>query len=440
MIESMAGRTKEVKKIRIALLGLGTVGSGVWEILKSNNKEVLNNSGYDIEIAKILVRDADRKRGVKVPKQLITTNFNDIIEDDSIKIIVEVMGGINPTKEYILKSIRRGKHIVTANKMLLAIHGEEIFKLAKEEGVKVFYEASVAGGIPIINSISESLTANKIDDLYGIINGTTNYILTKMQSDNMSFEDALKEAQEKGYVEEDMTSDIDAYDAQYKLSILANLAFGTKVDLHNIYREGISEVTMEDMINARELGYCIKLLAIAKTEDDELELRVHPTMIPLTHPLANVSSCFNSIFIKGNVVGDLMFYGAGAGGLATGSAIVSDIIAIIKNINNESKYSFEADKKILKIKNIDDIETVIYTKLNINNDSKIISKVLEILELNNVTLKSFNTNNINKEIELSLMTSKSREKNIKTAIENLKKNNIINKVSSFIRVEDFSKI
>ena len=235
-----------MKKIKIALLGLGNVGTGVWKIFQMNKDEIEKRSGYEVEISKILVRDKKKNRGLDVPKEIITTNFKDILGDEDIKIVVEVIGGIEPAKSYILNAIKNKKHIVTANKMLLATKGDELFKAADENGVMFRYEASVAGGIPIINGINESLTANKIENLYGIVNGTTNYILSKMDLEKVSFKTALKEAQVKGYAEAVSTSDVDGFDSQYKLAILAALSFGTQVDVSNVYREGITNISSLD--------------------------------------------------------------------------------------------------------------------------------------------------------------------------------------------------
>lgn len=426
-----------MKKVKIALLGLGTVGSGVWQILKSNKNEITRKCGYEIEVAKILVRNKDKKRAVDVPKEIVTTNFNDILNDDSINIVVEVMGGIDPTNEYIISSIMRKKHIVTANKMLLAINGHEIYSTAKREGVSVHYEASVAGGIPIINNIKESLTANKIEELYGIVNGTTNYILTKMQFENMTFEDALKEAQEKGYVEADMSSDIDAYDAQYKLSILSSLAFNSKINVNEIYREGIANITSQDISYAKDLGYAIKLLAIAKNIGDALELRVHPTMIPETHPLANVHNCFNSVFVKGNAVGELMFYGRGAGDLPTGSAVVGDIISVLRNEIGVVKDSISCELDNKSIKHVDDIESEYYIRVTICDDKCYLGKVISTLEEQNVTIKSIKQGgDDNGNFVITLITNISRENSIRKAIDIFGKQSITQEINSIIRIEN----
>ena len=275
-----------MKKVKIALLGLGNVGRGVFTILQQNKDEIMKRSGYEIEVSKVLVRDVTKNRGVAVPEEVLTTDFEEILNDDSIKIVVEVMGGIDPAKEYMMRAMEAKKHIVTANKMLLATAGDEVFEKAEEMGIMFQYEASVAGGIPIINGINENLTANKINELFGIVNGTTNYILSKMELENLDFDEVLEEAKQKGYAEADPTSDIDGYDAQYKLAILASLAFGTKVKVNDVYREGITKIKPIDMKYASDFGMSIKLLAIAKDDNGKLELRVHPTMIPETHPLA----------------------------------------------------------------------------------------------------------------------------------------------------------
>lgn len=429
-----------MKNIKIALLGLGNVGSGVWKIFNANKEEIVKRSGYNVEISKILVRDIDKPRLVHVPKELLTTDYNEILSNDDIKIVVELMGGIEPAKEYIIKAMRSKKHIVTANKMLLAIQGDELYEIADEEGVGLNYEASVAGGIPIIAGINESLTANKIESLYGIINGTTNYILTKMQFEGASFEDALKEAQEKGYAEADPTSDVEGYDAQYKLSILASLAFGTKINTENVYREGISNITKSDIECANQFGYVIKLLGIIKEVEGELELRVHPTMIPKRHPLANVHDSFNAVFVRGNAVGDLMFYGKGAGDLPTGSAVVSDIISILRN-----NISLEAEGLVTKnnlwvreTRSFDEIKSKYYMMISVEDKIGVLGTVTNVFGRSNVNVKSIAQREVkNNFITLVLTTHETKEENISKAIESLEKLEEICTVHNVIRIEDF---
>ena len=433
-----------MKKVKIALLGLGNVGRGVYNILIKNKEEIMKRSGYEIEVSKILVRSLDKYRGVEVSNDILTTNFDDIINDDSIKIVVEVMGGIEPAKEYILRAIEKNKHIVTANKMLLATEGKEVFEKADEKKVMFQYEASVAGGIPIINSINENLTANKINELYGIVNGTTNYILSKMELEGLEFDDVLEEAKEKGYAEADPTSDIEGYDAQYKLAILSALSFGTKISVDDVYREGITKIKPIDMKYASDFNMSIKLLAIAKENNGELELRVHPTMIPETHPLANVYDSFNAIFINGNAVGDLMFYGKGAGDMPTGSAVVSDIISILrKNIDTKNENPVVKDNLWNKnVKSIDDVESRYYIRLTVQDKPGVLGQITTIFGSNRVSLKSViqkgRKHDDTFEVTLVLITHKTKEALINDSIDKLHDLRSIKSVENIIRIEDFS--
>ena len=425
-----------MKKVRIALLGLGNVGKGVWNILQKNGEEIAQRSGYDIEVAKILVRDVNKDRGVNVPKGILTTNFEEIIKDDSIEIVVEVMGGIEPAMEYILKSVRKKKNVVTANKMLIATHGKEIFAEVEENGVSINFEASVAGGIPVINGINENLAANKIEEIKGIINGTTNYILTKMTLEGMDFSGALKEAQEKGYAEADPTSDVEGFDAAYKLAILAALAFETEVDINDVYKEGITKVSALDIQFAKEMGYVVKLLAIAKEVDGKLELRVHPTMIPAIHPLANVNDAFNAVFIKGNAVGELMLYGRGAGELPTGSAVVGDIISVLRSERNGSNISLShyRDKKVAPM---DDVEAEYYIRMTIRDMPGVLGRVATKLGENNVSIFSFIQKPVKGEFAtVVFVTHKNLEGNVKKALKEILEMDDINKVENVIRIEE----
>ena len=432
-----------MKKVKIALLGLGNVGRGVWNILQMNGEEIMKRSGCQVEVAKILVRDPSKARAVKVPEELITTNFDEILNDDSIKIIVEVMGGIEPAREYILKSLNKKKHIVTANNMLLATYGDELFKKADEEEVMLNYEASVAGGIPIIQAINESLTANKIEKLYGIINGTTNFILSKMELEGSDFENVLKEAQEKGYAEADPTSDIEGFDAQYKLAILSSLAFGTKVKIDDVYREGITKITSKDIRYAKDFGLVIKLLAIAKETDGKLQLRVHPTMIPATHPLANVHDSFNAVFIKGNAVDDLMFYGRGAGDLPTGSAVVADIVSILRSdVDTENRLPVEKNNLWHKeIGEINDITSRYYIRTTVTDRPGVLGEITAIFGRHGVSLRSVIQRGRIKneeEVGLVLVTHYTEEKQLQGAINEVKDIDAVKEINNMIRIEDFN--
>lgn len=426
-----------MNNVRIAILGVGNVGSGVWKILNTNAEEIKKRSGYTIEVAKVLVRNVNRKRNIDIPDEIITTNIDDILNDDSIKIVVELMGGIDPAKDYILRAIRKKKHVVTANKLVIATCGDELFKAAEEEGIMLNYEASVAGGIPIIHGINESLTANRIEEVIGIINGTTNYILTKMTLEGMGFEEALKEAQEKGYAEADPTSDVEAYDAVYKLGILASLAFGTKIDVDLIYREGITKIHATDIQYAKEFGYVIKLLAIVKDVDGMLQLRVHPTMIPAQHPLANVNDSFNAIFIKGNAIGDLMLYGRGAGDLPTGSAVVGDIISILRsNVDITAAHPIRNDLWVKGINSMDMTQTGYYIRLSVKDVPGVLGEISTIFGHHNVSILSvIQKGKIGDYVPLVFITHNSMEKDINASTEMIMDLASVHKIENIIRVE-----
>lgn len=319
-----------MKEIRIGLLGCGHVGSGVWKVLNDGREQIGEKMGNTVVVSKILVRSLDKARPEGIPLDLFTTRIEDILEDPDISVVVELMGGIEPAKEWTEKAMRSGKHVVTANKALIASHGKELFALAHTQGVQIRFEGSVGGGIPVIAAMTQSLAANRFEQVTGIINGTTNYVLSKMTQENLSFSDALKDAQEKGYAEADPTSDINGEDAAFKLAILASIAFETQILPHAVPCEGIQRISTTEIEYAKKLGYVIKLLATAKRTPEGLVLHVHPALVPLSHPLASVSDEYNALFIRGDAVGELMLYGKGAGSLPTASAVVGDIMYIIQ--------------------------------------------------------------------------------------------------------------
>lgn len=427
-----------MNKVKIGILGLGNVGTGVWKILNANKEEIKKRSGYDIEVGKILVRDVNKDRGIDVPRELLTENPEDVLKDDSIKIVVELMGGVNPAKDYILEAIKNKKHVVTANKMLLATEGDELFAAAQNEGVAFYYEASVAGGIPIIHAINESLTANKIEQIIGIINGTTNYILTKMTFDNMTFEAALKEAQEKGFAEADPTSDIEAYDAMYKLAILSSLSFGTKINIEDIYREGITKIKPIDINYARDFGYIIKLIAIVKEVSGKLEMRVHPAMIPERHPLASVNDSFNAIFIRGNAVGDMMLYGRGAGDLPTGSAVVSDIISILRGSTDVEAISAVRNNYLdIKPSPMENTESEYYVRISVMDLPGVLGEISTIFGEEGVSILSVMQKGKREEFaSVVYFTHTTREGNINRAIDKIKASGHVKCIDNIIRIEN----
>jgi homoserine dehydrogenase len=319
-----------MNEIKIGLLGCGHVGSGVWKVLLDNREQIREKTGNTVAVSRILVRSLSKVRPFEIPGELFTTRIEDILTDAGISVVVELVGGIEPAREWVERAIRVGKHVVTANKALMASCGPELFALAHEHGVQLRFEGSVGGGIPVIAAMTESLAANRFEQVTGIINGTTNYILTKMTEEGLSFGAALKRAQEKGYAEADPTSDIDGEDAAFKLAILASIAFEMRILPQTVPCEGIRRISITEIEYARRLGYVIKLLATAKRTREGLVLHVHPALVPLSHPLASVSNEYNALFIRGDAVGELMLYGKGAGSLPTASAVVGDILYIVQ--------------------------------------------------------------------------------------------------------------
>jgi len=319
--------------INVGLLGFGTVGTGVVKLLSSNSHNYEQKVGAPIRIKTILVRNPEKVRAVNVDTR-ITTNIEDILNDKDIDVVIELMGGEQPAKEYIVQALKAGKHVVTANKDVMAKHGRELFAAAEENCVDLLFEASVGGGIPIIRPLKQCLAGNNIKEVMGIINGTTNFMLTKMTMEGLDYDTVLAEAQRLGYAESDPTADVGGLDAARKIAILASIAFGSRVTFDDVYAEGITDITTEDICYAGELGYTIKLLAIAKDSENGIDVRVHPALIPCTHPLASVNNEFNAIFVKGDAVGETMFYGRGAGELPTASAVVADVIDVARDIRH----------------------------------------------------------------------------------------------------------
>ncbi len=321
-----------MKKIKVGMLGFGNVGTGTYQTLEMNRELIEKHVGASVEISKILVNNVTKPRQVVTPDGVLTDNVADIIDNPEIDIVAEVLGGIEPASEYMLKALNNGKHVVTANKAAVAANYDKLFKAAADNGVSLRPEACVAGGIPILNAITTVLGANKFDEILGILNGTTNYILTQMTDNGLDYADVLKDAQAKGFAEADPTADVEGIDAANKLSIMMALAFGHYVHPDDIPTEGISKITKADIDKATADGCKIKLIASAKNEDGKLTYSVKPVALPIEHPLASVSNEFNAVFVKGNAVGELMFYGKGAGPLPTGSAVMGDILTAAKEI------------------------------------------------------------------------------------------------------------
>ena len=426
------------KTINIALLGLGTVGQGIVNVLKENNHEISQKVGFPINIKTVLVRNIEKAKAFDDNLNL-TTDFSDIINDAEINIVVEVMGGENPARQYMLQALQAKKHVITANKDVVALHGREMFEAATAHKVDFMFEASVGGGIPIIRPLKQCLTANKITEVMGIVNGTTNYMLTKMSNEGMDYNQVLKEAQEKGYAESDPTADVGGLDAARKLAILSSIAFNTKVSLNDVYVEGITKITPDDIKYAKELGYVVKLLAIAKDNvDNGIEVRVHPAFISNKHPLSSVNDVFNAIYINGNAVGEAMFYGRGAGSLPTASAVVADVIDVARNIVHDMSgrilcTCFE-DKKIASI---DESISSYYIRLLVKDEPGVLALIAGAFGDQKVSLSSvIQKQKLNNQAELVLLTGAISDVNIQKALTNIKSLNVVTEVYNVIRVEE----
>ena len=426
--------------INIGIIGFGTVGTGTARILIQNRKLIKDRTGIDINLKRIADIDIKRDRGLKLSNGVLTNNADSVITDPDIDIIVELIGGTTIAKEVMLKAIRNGKHVVTANKALLATHGKEIFKAAEKAHVKVGFEAAVAGGIPIIKIISEGLVANRIKSIYGIINGTTNYILSKMSSENAEFSEVLKEAQKLGYAEADPTYDIEGIDSAHKLSILASLAYGTQFSLKDVYCEGISWISATDIEFARELGYKLKLLAITKETNGKIELRVHPTMVPEDFLISKVDGVFNAVYVEGDAVGSTLYYGRGAGDMPTGSAVVSDIADIACNIVNKTigkNPLFSRDGKGKNLLKMDDVRSRYFFRFSAIDKPGVLSKISGILGKNNISIASViqRDRREGKTVPLVVLTHIAREKDVLAAVKEINRLQIVTAKTVFIRVE-----
>ena len=425
--------------IGIGLIGLGVIGTGVAKVLIERNEGVSEQAGCPIVLKKVAEKDLSKKRDVDIKPGLLTTNADDVLGDDDIDIVIEVIGGERPALDYVKKALSVGKHVVTANKELISKHGPELFALADENKVDILYEASVGGGIPLLNSFKQDLLASNIISIQAIINGTTNYILSSMAKEGIEFDEAVKRAQKLGYAEADPTNDIEGVDAMYKLAILATLAFRTKVTPDDVYREGISRLAWRDFQYARELGYAIKLLAIAKKDDGAIEARVHPTFVPEELLMAQVNGVFNAVQIEGDLVGRVIFYGQGAGPQPTSSAIITDVINIAQDINLgfSRRPKFELNKP-KKMKPMDDINTRYYLRLSIADQPGVLAQIAKTLGDNNISILSAiqkTMDEASQSAEIVLMTHPARESAMQKALKTLESSSSVREVSNFIRVE-----
>jgi len=430
-----------MRKIHIGLLGLGQIGSGLYEILTSKKKQFERELGVSFEITKIAEKYPNRKRKVRPPRALMTQDAVEVVRDPSIDVIVELIGGTTFARTIIKESLKEGKHVVTANKALLAEYGDEIFELAHHTRRWVRFEASVGGGIPCIKALREGLVANTIESVYAIINGTTNYILTQMTETGMSFSEALKNAQKKGYAEANPTLDIEGVDAAHKLAILVRFAFGGRVKFSEIYSEGITRISSDDIAFAKEFGYVIKLLAIAKKTKNGVEARVQPTLLPRSHILSSVNQSFNAVLLRGDEVGDVMFYGRGAGPHPTASAVIADLLDIAKN-NIEGPVD---DKTVIRalgnridIKNITSILSRYYLRFYVIDKPSVLARISKILGVCQVSISDViqRERSEGKVVPLILLTHESPEKDVRTAIRSINRLPFVKGASQVIRMEE----
>ena len=420
---------------KIALLGMGTVGGGVYEIIERQKEEMPFKIGAALEVVKVLVRNK-AKYADRIPAEKLTDVWEDVIGDDSIDIVVEVMGGIEPARTYIKAALEKGKHVVTANKDLMAMHGHELLELAGEHHCDLLFEAAVAGGIPIIRPLKQCLAGNNITEIMGIINGTTNFILTKMKEDGMDFGEALQLATDLGYAEADPTADVEGYDAGRKLAIMASIAFHTSVTFDDVFTEGITKITAKDMRYAKEMGCSIKLLGIAKNTETGIEVKVHPTMIPENHPLAAVNDSFNAVFVHGDAVDDAMFYGRGAGALPTGSAVVGDIMDVARNMLFHCNGRIGCScYKNLPIKQIGDTTSRYYIRMRLEDRAGTLAAMAGVFAENDASIAILlQKETIENDAEIVVVTHEVAEKKFMDAIKKFSSMEMVKEISSIIRV------
>ena len=433
-----------MKIIKVGMIGFGTIGAGVAKILASNGEIIKQRLGAAVELVKVADLDITTDRGVKLGPDVLTTSADEVINHPDIDVVIELIGGYEPARKFLLQAIDQGKHVVTANKALLAKHGGEIFLAAAEKGLSIGFEASIGGAIPIIRSIREAFVANRIQSIEGIVNGTANYILSKMSDENCDFDIALKEAQEKGFAEADPTFDIEGIDSAHKIAVLTRLAYGTPVPFDDITVTGISGINSEDIECAREFGYRIKLLAISKYDGQAIDIRVHPAMIPIAHPMANVNGALNAIRICDDIMKENILIGHGAGALPTGSAVVGDVVEIARNIlsgvgERLPSGSFQ-DKEVKKIpfKSISEIESEYFLRFSVLDNPGVLSKISGILGKHSISIESMiqrGRGNRGEGVPLVMMCHKSSEKNIQSALKEIEALDVVCEKSNLIRVE-----
>jgi len=430
-------------RIGVGLVGFGTVGAGVAKILVANRALIQRRVGVPVELVRVADLDIARDRGVSLPPGMLTTDLREVLDDPSVDIVLELIGGYDAAKRVILDAMARGKQVVTANKALLAVHGEEIFEAAARHRVDLGFEASVGGGIPVIRALTEGLAANTILSIYGIINGTSNYILSRMTSVGQGFKEVLAEAQRAGYAEADPTFDVAGIDSAHKLSIMVSLAYGTPVNFKDVYTEGITRITPLDITYAKEFGYTVKLLGIAKFSEGEVEARVHPTMIPSTSPVAHVEGVYNAIQLVGDAVNDIVLYGQGAGSMPTGSAVVSDVIDIARNLLKGASgrvppASFQQDqRRPLRIRRMEEIVSLYYLRFMVLDRPGVLSQISGVLGRHGISISSVlqQGRKEGQTVPVVIMTHTSTERDVQASLREIDRMPFISEPTTLIRVE-----
>lgn len=424
--------------IQIGLLGCGTVGSGVVKLLEKNAATIAQRSGDEVVIRRVLEQDVDKCLALGIEPDHITSNFEDIVNDPEIDIVVELIGGIEPASTYILEAMCQGKHVVTANKDLIAVNGQALFETAEKHQVDFYFEASVGGGIPIVYPLKQSLAGNQIQQVIGILNGTTNYILTKMSRQGLDYQQVLEEAQALGYAEADPASDVSGLDAARKIAILSSIAFNSRVTLDDVYVEGITGITAEDIRYAHELGFVIKLLAIAKENEwGQIQVRVHPAFLPANHPLAAVNDVFNAVYVQGDAVGEIMHFGRGAGQMPTASAVVGDVIEIVRNLNHHTNARIGCTCYEQKpIVSINELEVEYYIRMRVTDRPGVLAGIAGVFGNNNVSIATvLQKSSDDNMAELIMITHRVREKSLRDALAVLSGMSIVSQINSVIRLE-----
>ena len=421
-------------QVRIGVLGCGNVGAALVQLVSDHAEVIEARAGVPLEVTRVAVRDLAKNRTLPLPASRFTDDPASVVGDPDVDVVVEVIGGVEPARSLIVEALMAGKPVVTANKELLAEHGRELFETAEGAGVDLLFEASVGGGIPLMRPLRESLAGDRIRRVMGIVNGTTNYILTRMTDAGDSFAEALADAQALGFAEADPTADVDGYDAAAKAAIIASIAFGARVVARDVYREGIAEVTDGDIESARDLGYVVKLLAIAEEADDGVAVRVHPTMVPVRHPLASVRDAFNAVFIEGDAVGELMFYGRGAGGAPTASAVLGDLVDAAKNLVEGRKGATIGALAAKPIRAIDDVRSQYYLHTEVADRPGVLAAMAPKFAEHGVSIRSMQQRGIGDDARLIFVTHKAREADVRATVDALRHVDAVHRVGSVIRV------